>query len=186
MKRTTPALAALAFIAGITLAQPGPGCTGGGQCQQMKVIKKVEMQAMPEMTPEQLDKMDALRMSHIKEMMPLKTDLRIKEMELAALWRAEKLDAKKIVAKVKELSDLRGKMQLAKVNHHLDVYNQLTPEQRKAWRPPMMGGRGKMRGMGRRMMRRAMMDEDMGGPMGCGPEGPGRCYPQGGGECPMQ
>ena len=181
MKRTALTIAALTFVVGAAMAQPGPGCPMAEPGKQMKMVKKIEMQAMPEMTAEQLDKMDALRVSHLKEMMPLKTDLRIREMELAALWRADKLDAKKIVAKVKELSDLRGKMQLAKVNHHLDVYNLLTPEQRKAWRPPMMGGRGKMRGMGRRMMRGAMMD-DMGGPMGCCPEGPGQCGPQG---CPM-
>ncbi len=166
MKRTTIAIIALAAI-GIALAQPGPMAGPG---RHMRAVDKPEM---PEMTAEQLDKMDGLRMSNIKETAPIRADLRIKEMELAALWRADKLDAKKIVAKVKEIGDLRAKLELAQVNHQLDIYNLLTPEQRKAWRPPMMGGRGMMRGMGRRMMRGAMIDdEDVDGPPGaCGPAG---------------
>ncbi|MBM3322347.1 periplasmic heavy metal sensor [candidate division WOR-3 bacterium] len=162
MKRTALTVA-LVLLVGLAMAQPR---RTAGKCGHTKAEKP----AMPEMTAEQLDKMDGLRMSHLKETAPLRTDLDIKKMELAALWRAEKLDAKKVVAKVKEIGDLRLKLQLAEVNHQLGIYDLLTPEQRKAWRPPMMGGRGMKRGMGRRMMRGAMIHEDMDGPMGaCGP-----------------
>ncbi len=162
MKRTTLTVA-LALLAGLAVAQP---CHMAGKGMHTKAEKP----AMPEMTAEQLDKMDGLRVSHLKETAPLQTELDIKQMELAALWRAEKLDAKKIVAKVKEIGELRLKLQLAEVNHQLDIYNLLTPEQRKAWRPPMVGGRGMMRGMGRRMKGRAMIGEDVDGLMGaCGP-----------------
>jgi Spy/CpxP family protein refolding chaperone len=165
MKRTTLAIVALAAF-GIALAQPGP-MLGRGRHKSA-----VEPAEMPEMTAEQLDKMDGLRISHLTETAPIRTDLRIKEMELAALWRAEKLDGKRIVAKFKEISDLRAKLELAQVNHQLEVYNLLTPEQRKAWRPPMMGGRGMMRGMGRRMMQGAMIGEDADGPpVACNPAG---------------
>ena len=45
--------------------------------------------------------------------------------------RAEELDAKKIIAKVKEISGLRQKLQVAKVEQKLNMYKVLTTEQRK-------------------------------------------------------
>jgi len=178
MKNTALTIAALALLAGFALAQPGPGATVPPMGGRMPMMEQTSKPELPAMTPEQLDKMDALRIAHLKEVLPLQTDLQIKEMELAALWRADKLDAKKIVAKVKEISDARGKLELAKVNHQIDVYNLMTPEQRKAMPGFGMGrfGRGMMRGqgMGRRIEKRVMMfNDDPGdqGPMGdCSPE----------------
>jgi Spy/CpxP family protein refolding chaperone len=184
MKNTALTIAALALLAGFALAQPGPGATVPRMGGRMPMMEQTSKPELPAMTPEQLDKMDALRIAHLKEVLPLQTDLQIKEMELAALWRADKLDAKKIVAKVREISDARGKLELAKVNHRIDMYNLMTPEQRKAMRPGMMGPRG-MRGMmggpgmGRRIEKRIMMlNDDSGGqcPMGqCDPDNCPNC-----------
>jgi Spy/CpxP family protein refolding chaperone len=140
------------------------------------------MGMIPDMTPEQMDKFDAMRVSHMKTVMPIRTDIQVAEIELDALWRAEKLDAKKIVAKVNEIGGLRQKLELAMVNHRIDMYNLMTPDQRKAMRKMHMGmGRGMMgKGMGHGM--RGMMRGGMGGcPMG----GEG-CGMQGGGQCGMQ
>ena len=62
------------------------------------------------LTEEQYQKLDELRIGHLKETMPVETDIEIREMELEALWRAEKLDGKKIVAKVREISALRERL----------------------------------------------------------------------------
>jgi Spy/CpxP family protein refolding chaperone len=140
------------------------------------------MGMMAGMTPEQMEKCDALRTAHMKTVMPIRTDIQVAEIELDALWRAEKLDAKKIVAKVNEIGGLRQKLELAMVNQRIDMYNLMTPDQRKAMRKMHMGmGRGMMgKGMGRGM--RGMMHGQMGGcPMG----GEG-CGMQGGGQCGMQ
>lgn len=128
---------------------------------------------MPELSEEQLQKMDNLRIAHLKEVLPLETDLEIKQMELGALWRAEKLDAAKVVAKVKEINELRNRLELARVNHVIARYNVLTPEQRRQAQPffGMSEGRGRMRrSMGR-----------MRGRMGSGQRGQGMMCP----ECPM-
>jgi len=105
-----------------------------------------------DLTEAQHEKMDQLRMSFLKETMPLKTDIKLKEMELNALWRAEKLNTKAIVAKVKEIAGIRTKLEVARVNRRINRYNVLTPEQQKNARH-MLGrrGRGKMRGMRRGM-----------------------------------
>jgi Spy/CpxP family protein refolding chaperone len=128
---------------------------------------------MPDLTPDQLEKMDALRAAHLKEMMPLRTDLQLKEIELQALWRADEPDAKKIVAKVKEIGDIRQKMEVARINHLFDCRKLMTPEQLKAMKKMGMG-RGMMgRGMGRGMrgMKRGQGygmpgGDDFGGPQG--------------------
>ncbi len=170
--RVLSALMMVVLVAGFALAQPaatGPtppanlvpmcGMQGMHGMQGMKPGP-----AMPDMTPEQLEKMDALRTAHLKEMSPLRTDLQVKEIELDALWRADEPDAKKIIAKVKEIGDIREKMEVARINHQFDMRKLMTPEQRKAVRKMGMMGRGMCRGM-RGMMR---------GQMDCCPQG-GQC-----------
>uniref|UniRef100_A0A7C4CEK5 Periplasmic heavy metal sensor n=1 Tax=candidate division WOR-3 bacterium TaxID=2052148 RepID=A0A7C4CEK5_UNCW3 len=139
----TLALIACAFGAGRATAQPAPHCAPEELLPQAR-----PMAMMPELSDEQLQKMDNLRIAHLKEVLPLRTDLEIKEMELAALWRAEKLDAAKVLAKVKELNELRNRLELAKVNHRIATYNVLTPEQRKEAQPFL--GRGARKGRMRR------------------------------------
>ena len=188
MKKTALTALAVVALAGLIWAQPPPtpaaGCpmAGGGMQMMDKPAMPGMMGMMPDMTPEQMDKVDAMRVAHMKTVMPIRTDIQVAEVELDALWRAEKLDAKKIVAKVNEIGGLRQKLELAMVNHRIDMYNLMTPDQQKAMRKMHMG-RGMMgKGMGRGMRR--MMRGQMGGcPMGdegCGMQGGSQCGgPQG-------
>jgi len=188
---TLAALMIVVVTGGLALAQPGPGMTAPAPNAKAQAPMACGMQgmqgmmpgpAMPDMTPEQLEKMDAMRVAHMKTVMPIQTDIQVAEIELDALWRADKLDAKKIVAKVNEIGGLRQKLELAMVNHRIDMYNLMTPDQQKAMRK-MHIGRGIMgKGMGRGM--RGMMRGQMGGcPMGgegCGMQGGSQCGgPQG-------
>ena len=193
------ALAALMIVVvagGFALAQPGPGtaapsakaqapmgCGMQGMMQGPAMPGMMGMMAgMPDMTPEQMEKCDALRVAHMKTVMPIRTDIQVAEIELDALWRAEKLDAKKIVAKVNEIGGLRQKLELAMVNHRIDMYNLMTPDQQKAMRKMHMGGgRGMMRGQGRGMGRGMK-----GGMKGAGQQGQmGQCDPQNCKDCMM-
>ena len=171
--RTLAALMVIALAAGFALAQPGPGAAAPAPAANTRAPMARGMQGMqgmqgmmsesaiPDLTPDQLDKMDALRTAQLKVMLPLRTDLQVKEIELAALWRADQPDANKIIAKVKEIGDIREKMEVARINHMFDCRKLMTPEQLKAMKKMGMG-RGMMgRGMGRGM--RGMMG---GCPMG--------------------
>jgi Spy/CpxP family protein refolding chaperone len=187
MKHTALVALMIAAVVGFALAQPGPATAApAGKAQAPMGRGMHGMQemmpgpAMPDMTPEQLEKMDVLRTTLTKEMLPLRTDLQVREIELEALWRADEPDAKKIIAKVKEIGDIREKMEIVRINHQFDMRKLMTPEQRKAMKGMGMG-RGMMgKGMGRGM--RGMMHGQMGGcPMG----GEG-CGMQGGGQCGMQ
>jgi Spy/CpxP family protein refolding chaperone len=182
--RTLAALMILALAGGLALAQPAPAAPRPAAAVQapmpcdMRGMQGMQgmMQGpmMPDMTPEQLDKVDALRTAHLKEMLPLHTDLQVKEIELDALWRADEPDAKKIIAKVKEIGGIREKMEIARINHQFDMRKLMTPEQRKAMKK--MGMRPGMKGMGRGM--RGMMRGQMGG-QGCDMQGGGQCGMQG-------
>jgi Spy/CpxP family protein refolding chaperone len=108
------------------------------------------MPMIPNLTDTQMEQIQALRIKHLKEVMPIETDIRIKELELDALWHAEKFDAKQIVAKVKEIGELKNKLALAKVNHQIEIYNLLTPEQRKMFRRRIGLGRELRQRMHRR------------------------------------
>ena len=177
MKKTALTALAVVALAGLIWAQPPPtpaaGCpmAGGGMQMMDKPAMTGMMGMMPDMTPEQMDKVDAMRVAHMKTVMPIRTDIQVAEVELDALWRAEKLDAKKIVAKVNEIGGLRQKLELAMVNHRIDMYNLMTPDQRKAMRKMHMGGGpGMMRGKGRGM-KGMMKGAGMQGQMGqCGPQ----------------
>lgn len=52
---------------------------------------------------------------------------RYREIELAALWREEHPDARKITAKVSEISALKARLELADANHKLAIHGILTP-----------------------------------------------------------
>jgi Spy/CpxP family protein refolding chaperone len=188
MKKNTGSLiAALALGAGLALAQPtampaapaapAPMACGMSGMQGMKGMMGAP--GMPEMTAEQQEKMDALRVAHLKVILPLQTEVQVKEIELDALWRADEPDARKIIAKVNEIGDLRQKLEVARVTHQLDMRKLLTPEQRKVMKKMGMG-RGMMgKGMGRKM--RGMMGKDG----GCGMMGQGMGPGMGMGSGPM-
>ena len=167
MKTTLIVAVVLVLAAGFALAQPGTQTPPmkmpmGGMMSGMQ-----DMPKMPEMTNEQLDRMDAQRIAHLRAVGPIRTDRAVKQFELAALWRAENLDAKKIIAKVTEISALKAKLDAAMANNMIAMHSILTPEQRKSMRSGLCG---KMQGM----MMPGMMTQGcpmMGGMMGGGMTG---------------
>jgi Spy/CpxP family protein refolding chaperone len=174
--RGLTALVMVAAAFGFALAQPGPATAApapGASAQApmaYRMQKLAQGPAIPDMTPEQQEKIDALRVAQVKTMAPMRADLQVKEIELAGLWRADEPDAKKIIAKVKEIGDVKEKIEIARINHQFEVRKLLTPEQRKAMKKTGMGrgwmGRGKGCGM-----RGWMGGDDFRGPQG--PRGQG-------------
>jgi len=174
-------------LAGWALAQEPVPCENCPQQAAPGQMGNMPAFQEPMLTDQQQEKMDQLRLNHLKEVMPLETDLEIKGMELEALWRADSPDGKKIVAKVKEIAAVRTQLEVSRVSQRLATWNVLTPEQRAQARKfmgrPMPGmgrgrmgmGRNQMRGMGRRMgrMGRGRMNMMGPGPMQGQGAGPG-------------
>ncbi len=165
--RRTLIVAVLALVTAMAVAQPA-AMPGQGKMMGRQGLMATDLPKMPEMTAEQWAKMDAARTSYLRTAGPIQTDIAVKKLELAALWRAENVDSKKILAKVAEISAAKTKLDAAKADRMIAMFNTLTPDQRKSMRWGMHGmmQRGMMPGMmmqGCPMMGSGMMGNMMGG-----------------------
>jgi Spy/CpxP family protein refolding chaperone len=110
---------------------PGEGCRG----QRHNFLN---------LTPEQKTKLQALRENFRKETVFLRNDLKVKGLELKTLWTVPTPEKDKIVAKYKELNDLRTQLQMKAIDFRLEARSNLTPDQAALvgmWGPEM-GHRG--------------------------------------------
>ena len=93
------------------------------------------------LSPEQNQKMQALRESHFKETIPLRNEIMGKRLELRTLWVQTNPDQEKILAKQKEVNALMGQLQEKATKHRLEMRQILTPEQ-QAKMGTFLGRRG--------------------------------------------
>ena len=117
------------------------------------------------LTPEQQTKLGELKEKHWKDTVSLRNEMQTKRLELRTLWTAPNPDKNKIVAKQKELNELRDKMQAKAIDFRLDIRKALTPEQ-AAQLGTFSAGMGFHGGMGRMRMGEQ-------GPCGGPGQGPG-------------
>ena len=95
----------------------GPGKTGPGLWGALNL------------TPEQTEKMKAMKKSFFEEALPLRNELMSKKFELKALWVQTNPDEGKILAKQKEINALRAQLQEKGTKNRLEMRKILTPEQ---------------------------------------------------------
>jgi zinc resistance-associated protein len=158
---------ALTALTGTALAA-GPGYRAGNNANYPAGMNRLNL------TPEQKTKFTELQEKHWKDTVSLRNEMQTKRLELRTLWTAPNPDRNKILAKQKELNEVRDKIQARSTDFRLEIRKALTPEQ--ATQLGTMGaGMGFHRGMGRhRMMRQ--------GPYG----GPGQGFGPGAGPGPNQ
>jgi len=116
-----------AIFIGVFLAASLGYAQGKGKCHE----------TMIGFTAEQETQITDLKMRLIKETGPIKTELKIKQMELQALWKEDNPDTKKVLAKTKEISALKTSLQEKLINHKLAILKLLTPEQKKMMKEKM-------------------------------------------------
>ena len=146
--------------AGVAMAQgwgrgmgngPGPGA-GYGPGQDMGPGPRGSWGANLNLTPEQTQKLQAMREGFFKESLPLRNEMQIKKLELSTLWAQTNPDQGKILAKQKEINALRAQMQEKGTIHRLEMRKVLTPEQQAqvtAFGPGFGRGHGMKGGFGR-------------------------------------
>jgi Spy/CpxP family protein refolding chaperone len=149
---------ALIALAGSAVAA-GPGFGMGGNANCPAGMNQLNL------TPEQQTKLGELKEKHWKDTVSLRNEMQIKRLELRTLWTAPNPDKNKILAKQKELNELRDKMQVKATDFRLDIRKALTPEQ-AAQLGTLGSGMGFHGGMGRMRMGRQ-------GPCGGPGQGPG-------------
>jgi Spy/CpxP family protein refolding chaperone len=117
-----------------------------GSCQIFKNL---------ELTPEQQQKLLAIRQDFQKETQPLRFEIQRKQLELRQLWSAQTLNQSAIETKTKEIAGLRVQMVKKARAMQEKMKSILTAEQRRKWEErlpkhnPDAGRRGR-RGCGRR------------------------------------
>lgn len=130
----------LGLVAGATAFNwgPGGGMGGGGMgCptgHRMGGGMMGKRGLMMNLTPEQAGQVFDLRQKFMNDTAGLRKELMMKAVEMGQLWKAEKPDEKAILAKVKELSALRGQFMEKAVAQRLEM-KKIVPQ----WGGPMMG-----------------------------------------------
>ena len=85
------------------------------------------------LTDEQETKIEGLRINHQKQMIDFRAELEKKEIDLQELKNKGEYTREDYIGKIIELSEIRNRMQLARANHQMDVYELLDPAQKSLW-----------------------------------------------------
>jgi len=98
------------------------------------------------LTPEQVQRLEQLRLDFARDAIRRGADLRVAEVDLMALRQAEPADLVRIEAKLREIERLRADLRLARIRTIETGKAQLTPDQRAKLRtllaepwPPFRG-----------------------------------------------
>ena len=120
---------------------------------------------IPDLTEDQIIKIEALRVIHLKEITGHRNEMDVLRAKRQALMTSDNADMKEINAVIDQMSTLRTKQMKTSAKHQQDVRSQLTDTQKVYFdsRPMNRGGRG------------------YGNKMGRGGRGNGRGYNQGAG-----
>jgi Spy/CpxP family protein refolding chaperone len=81
------------------------------------------------LTPEQKTKLKELRENFRKETAFLRNDIKVKHLELQTLWTVPKPEKEKIIAKEKELMELKTQLKMKAIDYRIEARSTLTPEQ---------------------------------------------------------
>ena len=101
-----------------------------------------------ELTSEQIKKIKAMRLDMAKEMVKLRSELELKQLELKELMSVDEPEIRLIEAKIDEMAPLRTELQKNRIGHRLAVRDVLTPEQKE--KLELMRGRGMRHHKGQR------------------------------------
>ena len=94
---------------------------------QLQIHQKLNL------TEEQQNKVDVLRLTHQKEMVDLKANLEKRNIEMAELKNKGNYTREEFLSKTNEIISARNQIALSLANHQMDVYQILDETQKKDW-----------------------------------------------------
>ncbi len=109
------------------------------------------------LSDEQKSAIEDLRLKHQRAMIPLKSEMEQKEIEMKELRLKGNYTRADFISKVKEINDIKSKMEISRAENQMDIYELLNDEQKAAWNKM----RGKF-GDHRREMMEKRFDKKMG------------------------
>lgn len=137
----------LALIVAATAWAQGPGDGRGNENRPGD--RKERMIAALDLTQEQVDQFEQLRLDHWKATKKNKDALKLKMVELETIVTDETPDTKKINSLVNDINDLRAKEFAAKIDHRLEMRALLDENQKiefDQWHRRKMAGRHHKKG----------------------------------------
>ncbi|OGC43530.1 hypothetical protein A2Y85_01880 [candidate division WOR-3 bacterium RBG_13_43_14] len=161
-KPFTLMLIASLIVLAITAYGQTPGCCGKGMDMEGKdaIHKPCNMPGgpggkdhkpmIPDLTDEQKEKIETLKVEHMGKMLPLKNEMGEKQARLQTLTTAEKVNMSEVNKLIDNIGALCTKIMKLQAQHRQDVRELLTDKQRlifDAQEPGMggcMGGKGNM------------------------------------------
>lgn len=124
--------------------------------------KMHNMKAMFEklnLTEKQKDQFQKLKINYEKQMIDLKANLQKSALDLKALQNSDNINRGDVINIVKKINSNKNAIALATANHRMDMYDILTPAQRKVWKEfkmHQMMGKKMMKNKMKRKMRKGM------------------------------
>ncbi len=85
------------------------------------------------LTDAQQKKIQDLRLANQEQMIKFRSDIQIKELEIRKLKNSDNISRSELTKLTKELSQIKTDMELARINHQMDVYDNLDANQKKIW-----------------------------------------------------
>ena len=85
---------------------------------------------IPDLTDDQKEKIKEIRTEHMKEMLPVKNELKEKEAKLRTVSTGENVSLENIYAVIDEIGELKIKMAKKRAAFKFEVRNQLTDDQK--------------------------------------------------------
>jgi hypothetical protein len=107
------------------------GLGGGGALVERPLISlMLDHRAELGLTSDQVSRLEALRAEFTREAIRRDAEIRIAEMDLAALLETDSLDLARVEAKVRELAQVQADLRIARLRTIEQGRSLLTPEQR--------------------------------------------------------
>lgn len=85
------------------------------------------------LSEEQKTEFQTLHFKHQNQMIEANADLQKSELALQELKSNPNFTREELLAAVGKINDSRAKIELLKANHRMDIYEKLSPEQKKMW-----------------------------------------------------
>jgi len=114
----------------------------GGLAEQPLISLMLQNKGELQLTSEQVQKLEALRVSFQKGAIRRSADLQVAELELEELRKREPVDLAKVEAQVKRIETLRAEQRLNRIKVIEEGKALLTPEQRQKLEPLGQGAGG--------------------------------------------
>lgn len=101
-----------------------------GNRDNMREMIKNKLQ----LTPEQEKKITELKLQHQENLIDLTSALKKKELQKEKILSGDVIQRNDMINVTKEIEEIRGKIALERINHQMDVYDQLDAKQKEIWK----------------------------------------------------